>query len=72
MATANQMTLMNNGGAAFPSAGSGSGMNLRDYFAAAALPAVLAKHAILTSQVASAAYDVAEALLEERKKRYLP
>jgi len=43
------------------------GMTLRDYFAAAVLPALIAKYDHLADhEIAVAAYNVADAMLEER------
>ena len=67
-----QETVLTNGGGAFPSPDAGwKGMNLRDYFAAAALPAFLAKEGRMEF-AAAAAYDAAQAMMAERRKRYLP
>ena len=78
------MSFMNNGGAAFPrltggglDVGSHTGMSLRDYFAAAALPALIARDAGMTKgnssferrpELARIAYELADAMLEERQK----
>jgi len=74
------MTRPDEGAAAFPQAlkveeaffGS-EGMSLRDYFAAQALPAVYAGHHATgllgtTEAIAADAYQLADAMLAERKK----
>lgn len=71
-----------NGGPAFPTAGPGpqaTGMSLLDYFAGQALPAVIAAAfngakstkggAITEALIASQAYDLGAAMLQERKRR---
>ncbi len=75
----------NNGGPAFPIPVDGvppidrQGMTLRDYFAAKAMQAILAKWPSmqvterefihLTAELAESAFDVAEAMLKERDRR---
>ncbi len=71
MSTTESDSLILNGGSAFPAGELGKGMNLRDYFAAAALPAALQQHG-QPAPAAAAAYDAAEALMAERARRYLP
>jgi hypothetical protein len=78
-----QPTKANDGGPAFPQwvsigdrAVSQGGLSLRDYFAAAALPAVIAYHdrglaqedELPEAAVARDAYSLADALLAERER----
>lgn len=46
------------------------GMTLRDYFAAQAIPALIARHRadVPWSSIAPRAYGIADAMLEERSK----
>ena len=66
---------MNNGGPAFPALDARtmlSGMSLRDYFAAMAVPGLLAHPNSSTAAgpeaFANAAYQMADAMLKERSK----
>jgi hypothetical protein len=63
------------GGPAFPGPvlGSGSGLTLRDYFAAAALPSVIRNLARTRDkwnalEAAAISYEVADAMLAERER----
>lgn len=71
------MTTKGNGGPAFPASGVFSamhdGMNLRDYFAAKAMQALISIEACSRQTnsalaLASASYDMADAMLAERAK----
>jgi hypothetical protein len=49
----------------------GSGMTLRDYFAAAVIPSLVTKtfaEGFEVNEVAKAAFEMADAMLEERNK----
>jgi hypothetical protein len=58
---------MNNGGPAFPTGTAFQGMTLRDYFAAKAMQSLTA-NSTNPKEIAQAAYIVADAMLEARKK----
>ena len=58
---------MNNGGPAFPTGTAFQGMTLRDYFAAKAMQS-LTENSTNPKEIAQAAYIVADAMLEARKK----
>jgi hypothetical protein len=58
---------MNNGGPAFPTGTAFQGMTLRDYFAAKAMQGLTA-NSTNPKEIAQAAYIVADAMLEARKK----
>ena len=68
------MSEINTGGPAFPSAGDGNetwaheGMTLRDYFAAKAMQAILSNPEFQEedSQLATYAYNVADAMIQAR------
>ncbi len=64
---------MKDGGPAFPHREYESrpyyhGMSLRDYFAARALQGILANEASPLHEIVAAAYEIADAMLEEREK----
>lgn len=75
---------MNDGGPAFPRpfsdepsdthAWAQEGMSLFDYFAGQALMGILAGHRVFDTYVdyADEAYNLAEAMLKERERRYIP
>jgi hypothetical protein len=56
---------------AFPTVSGQTGMDLRDYFAAAALQGLLADHTRdgYPEALAASAYQLADAMLEERKAK---
>lgn len=56
------------GGSAFPIDGVSGGMTLRDYFAAAALPAIIQESRQGTVNDVKIAYQYANAMLAERGK----
>ena len=71
------MTTKDDGGPAYPVPRSGDewpGMSLRDYFAAAALPGICKefyddeRFLFTSALIANEAYDIADAMLEARKK----
>lgn len=64
--------MINDGGPAFPLAGThsgpeSSGMSLRDYFAAAAMESIAYKY-FEDKDIAFRAYKIADAMLKERMK----
>jgi hypothetical protein len=72
-----EMTTKDNGGPAFPSMRDmrhnpdfdhEEGMTLRDYFAAKAMQGLCANGSTKATEIAQAAYIVADAMLEARKK----
>jgi hypothetical protein len=66
------MYMNDTGGGAFPH-NSHSGMTLRDYFASSAITSVAARYSIAggsaaAKQIAKICYEVADAMIEERRK----
>ena len=64
------MTTKETGGATFPSPYASTehqGLTVRDYFAAKALPALIAGNDVAPNLLAKAAYEIADAMLQERK-----
>jgi hypothetical protein len=68
-----QMSKVNDGGPAFPSQlapGASSGMTMRDYFAAKALPAIYAHAMVIGCEsqetIAEEAYEIADGMLKAR------
>lgn len=70
------MSEIKDGGPAFPQndavvnrINNEAGMSLRDYFAAKALPQVLATYGFDTTNAASTAYGIADAMLAKRERK---